>query len=101
MITVLTTNNERKEINPSQKLELSWLQSQVDGLIELIVSQKPLTTGLGKISKKREELIINEEGKLFELPYNELATKWYHENVGTHDFIVGDAVLLTPPHRLK
>ena len=47
------------------------------------------------------QIICNEEGKLFGLPYNEEATKlWYikhHEKYGTpiHDVLVGDVLVLT------
>jgi hypothetical protein len=37
-------------------------------------------------------LVINEEGKLFNLPHNEKATKLYKYN--TYDYIVGDALVI-------
>ena len=38
-------------------------------------------------------MIINEEGKLNKLPYNENATILYKLSLNTDDFIVGDALV--------
>lgn len=60
---------------------LEALQAKVGGYIEVV-----------KITK-RLRLIINEEGKLRELPLNRKATKLYQTAWGKIDVIVGNAVV--------
>ena len=63
------------------KDELSDLQKQVGGLIDVIC--------LGEGTTNKEiaiDLVINDEGKLISLPFN----RWLI-SVGLNDFIVGDA----------
>lgn len=60
---------------------LEELQAKVDGHIEVIV----LT--------ERWRLIINEEGKLRELPKNQKATRLFQSFCYTNDFVAGNAVV--------
>tara|TARA_R100000278_G_scaffold118812_3_gene99749 strand:+ start:1540 stop:1812 length:273 start_codon:yes stop_codon:yes gene_type:complete len=66
------------------KLTLEQLQKLVGGYIQIV----PLGND--------KQMIINEEGKLMDLPYNETATKLMKEVYeGTTDWIAGDAIILT------
>ena len=38
-------------------------------------------------------MVVNEEGKLDQLPYNAPATGLYWDNVGCNDYIVGDVLV--------
>ena len=38
-------------------------------------------------------MILNEEGKLLDLPYNEEADNIFHQHFTTLDYIVGDVLL--------
>ena len=62
---------------------LAELQEIVGGSIEILHLK-------GKCYKF---MIINEEGKLNKLPYNENATILYKLSLNTDDFIVGDALV--------
>lgn len=46
------------------------------------------------------DMVIDEEGKLKELPINDTATQLFHLSHHTHDWIVGNAVILTEENRL-
>lgn len=59
---------------------LKVLQDAVGGLIQPI--------GVGNV-----ELVINEEGKIFDLPYNEYGTRILRKAYSTDDYIVGDIVV--------
>lgn len=61
--------------------ELEELQEIVKGYIEIIDLDH------GKI------MVINDEGKLLELPVNKEATKMYRSFYNTYDFIVGDVLV--------
>lgn len=63
---------------------LQWMQLQVDGNIE-VVSRLNLTNA-------DAIMIINEEGKIENLPDNDLATAIYQS--GAEDRIVGDVLLV-------
>ena len=88
MITVYKTDGTKVE-HPKQELTREWMQAQVGGYIECAYG--PVGTCL----------VVNEEGKLNELPINKEATEWFHRNIGKHDIIVGDAILVTPPDEIK
>jgi len=70
---------------PLEDVSLPSLQAAVEGYIETV----PL--GDGRI------LIVNEEGKLYGLPHNNIATTFLTMS-GVHpgDYIVGNAVLCEP-----
>ena len=75
---------------------LAWLKAQVDGYIEIVRLNAP-QAGFGKGT----QMIVNEEGKLRELPVNILATVLYRQTAVNNgwdpnaDVICGDVVLLT------
>lgn len=61
--------------------QLGELQKIVGGYIEIV--------GL----LDNEIMVINEEGKLADLPINENATEIYNEFDGFYDYIVGDVLV--------
>ena len=78
------------------KLTLEQLQQMVGGYIQIL----DINTVKGKDVKA--QMILNEEGQMFNLPYNESATKIVAETYGPHSQdIVGDAVILYGRVRLK
>lgn len=71
-------------------MTLEQLQKLVGGYIQII-----------ELDAHRQ-MIINEEGKLMGLPYNQTATDMYRKAVGnTPDFIAGDAIILSGKARLN
>lgn len=76
---LIKANGESERIYPSNwsDFTLNELQLYVDGYIEIV----PIGEFL---------LIVNEEGKLKGLPYNEKATELIQ--LVSNDYIVGDAV---------
>ena len=83
MARLYKTNGEVIEVSPKNNRDftLEELQSFVEGDIEII----NLTPD--KI------LIVNEEGKINKLPFNELATELWKKYYGRTDYIVGNALL--------
>lgn len=77
------TNGEVIEVSPKNNRDftLEELQNFVEGDIEII----NLTT--------EKILIVNEEGKINKLPFNESATELWREYYGRTDYIVGNALL--------
>ena len=52
----------------------------------------------------KKQMVINEEGKLMNLPFNETATKLFHEeypHLTEFDVICGDAIILSGKARMK
>lgn len=83
MRKIIKSTGETIEVSPkSQKgFTLKELQELVQGSIEVI----PLGT--------KSLMVINEDGKILELPYNEKATQIYRTYYTTNDFIVGDVLI--------
>lgn len=83
MARLYKTNGEVIEVSPKNNRDftLEELQSFVEGNIEII----NLTT--------EKILIVNEEGKINKLPFNELATELWKKYYGRTDYIVGNALL--------
>lgn len=84
MAKLYKTNGEIIEMEPENGSDFSLeeLQGFVGGHIEVV-----------SISD-REYMVVNEEGKLMNLPYNENATRAYNKAVGVvADYIVGDALV--------
>ena len=81
MATLIRPNGEEITVFPENKrdFQLDELQCIVGGLIELV------NTIDGKI------MVINEEGKIKELPVNWKATELYQ--YGDYDLIAGDALI--------
>jgi hypothetical protein len=74
--------------NETDKMTLEQLQKLVGGYIQIVP--------LGE-----DQMVINEEGKLLGLPYNETATDIMKEKYeGTTDYIAGDAIILKGKARL-
>lgn len=67
---------------------LKWLQEQVDGLIEYV-------------GFKDGDMVINEEGKLLDLAFNQKATEMWVAEYGNTDAIVGDVVFMSGDHYLE
>ena len=61
--------------------QLGELQKIVGGYIEIVSLLD------------NEIMVINEEGKLIDLPINEKATELYNEVDGFYDYIVGDVLV--------
>lgn len=84
MATLFKTNGETILVVPEnqKKFTLKELQKYVGGYIELLtISDKSF-------------LVINEEGKLQNLPLNDRATQIYIKNYGFTDIIVGDVLVI-------
>ena len=79
-LILIRTSGQVEQITVSDELELEVLQNLVGGYIECV------PTIFGGV-----EMLINEEGKLHDLKYNEVATDI--SRVSEYDMIVGDVVL--------
>jgi hypothetical protein len=79
---LVSTNGDVKSVKPknNKTFSLKELQSYVDGYIQIL--------------KTRDEriMIINEEGKLNNLPYNEIASSLYI--YGVQDPVVGNVLVM-------
>ena len=78
---IINTYGDVKSVKPKNNntFTLKELQSFVDGYIQIV--------------KTRDDrlMIMNEEGKINRLPYNEIATSLYI--YGSHDVVVGDVLV--------
>lgn len=84
MAKIYKTNGEVLDIEPKNgtDFQLEELQAIVGGFIQII-----------EISDT-EIMVMNEEGKLENLPFNEKATAIYQKSIlGVEDFIVGDVLV--------
>ena len=83
MAKIYKMNGEVLDIEPKngQDFQLEELQTIVGGLIQIIEINDT------------EIMVINEEGKLENLPLNEQATAIYKKQVCEGDFIVGDVLI--------
>lgn len=83
MARLYKTNGEVIEVSPKNNRDftLEELQNFVEGDIEII----NLTT--------EKILIVNEEGKINKLSFNESATELWKKYYGRTDYIVGNALL--------
>ncbi len=81
MATLIKSNGEEKNVLPKNNKDftLEELQKYVGGLIEIVRT------------KDGKPMIINEEGKINDLPINYKATELYPYN--KYDFIVGDVLI--------
>ena len=84
-LTVLMIEPNKEPFTKVIKNELSELQGQVGGLIDVIA--------LSESRREKEtvsiDLVLNDEGKIMSLPFN----RWLL-SLGIGDFIVGDAFLV-------
>jgi hypothetical protein len=67
--------------NNGTDFSLEELQEIVGGYIEIVSLMDD------------EIMVINEEGKLIDLPFNETATQMYQEVDGFYDYIAGDVLV--------
>ena len=78
---LVSTNGDVKSVKPknNKTFSLKELQSYVEGYIQIV--------------KTRDDrlMIMNEEGRNNNLPYNEIATSLYI--YGSHDVVVGDVLV--------
>ena len=78
---LVSTNGDVKSVKPknNKTFSLKELQFYVDGYIQIV--------------KTRDDrlMIMNEEGRNNNLPYNEIATSLYI--YGSHDVVVGDVLV--------
>ena len=83
MARVLKVSGDVKRVEPANGTDFSLeeLKEFVDGYIEII--QLP----------NNEIMVINENGKVVDLPFNELATNIYQELIYKGDYIAGDALI--------
>lgn len=88
MATIIRVNGDRQVVTD---ISLDSLQEIVGGYIEVLRLRAPDGWGI----------IINEEGKLQDLPVNEVATEFASHLLLPNDCIVGDAVLLDPKEMEK
>jgi len=81
MATLIKSNGEEINVLPKNKTDftLEELQKYVGGLIEIVRT------------KDNKTMVINEEGKINNLPINQKATAIYPYN--GYDFIVGDVLI--------
>ena len=81
MATLIKTNGEETNVTPQNKTDfkLDELQNYVGGIIEIVRT------------KDNKMIVINEEGKINELPINEKATELYIYSES--DLIVGDVLI--------
>lgn len=85
MALIYRASGDVENVEPKNgtDFQLEELQAIVDGWIEI----KFLRDDEGRV------MVLNEEGKLRNLPYNERATTLYRVFVYEHDFIVGDVLI--------
>lgn len=86
---LIRANGEQEMVSPKngKDFKLEELQAFVGGYIEIV-----------SLTLKRD-MIINEEGKLKDLPVNIRATAIYHYNFpNTTDVIVGDVLVCDPKY---
>lgn len=83
MAKIYKANGEVLDIEPKNgtDFKLEELQAIVEGHIELVYLPN------------NQLMVVNEEGKLMGLPYNENATEIYQERAYKGDFLVGDVLI--------
>lgn len=83
MAKVITAAGDIREVQPKNGkfFELEELQKVVEGYIEII--------DLGN----DQLMVVNEEGKLEDLPYNFFATQMYQRSTSALDYIAGNALV--------
>lgn len=83
MAQIIKTTGEVIEVTPKNRIEftLEELQEIVGGYVEFVFLEN------------NQIMVVNEEGKLIDLEYNEKATEMYQEQVSPFDIIVGDVLV--------
>lgn len=82
MAMIIKTDGQVISVQPEngKDFSLKELKAIVGGYIEII-----------RMNDKY--MVVNEEGKLEQLPYNVTATGFYWANGGCNDYIVGDVLV--------
>lgn len=82
MAQLIKVNGETIDVTPTNNTNftLEELQKYVGGIIQIVGTKKGLL------------MVINEEGKLFNLQKNHIATGLYE--YGEEDIVVGDVVII-------
>lgn len=85
MNVIIKSNGEIKQITPKngKDFQLDELRTAVGGWIEIVYLQ----------DEDKHLMVVNEEGKLNNLPYNAKATHLYQNHTGCNDVIVGDVLV--------
>lgn len=84
MSEIIRINGQHQEVSPQDGacFSLDELQSIVGGMIELVALNDT------------ETMVVNEEGKLLNMPYNFEATRIFKNNYpDIEEFIVGDVLI--------
>lgn len=83
MAELIKADGQRQKVEPKngEKFNLEELQVYVDGYIEAIFLDDDTV------------MVVNEEGKLLGLPYNQLASIKFLQEKGYHEPIVGDVLV--------
>ena len=83
MAVLIKADGQQQKVEPknSKRFELEELQGYVNGYIEAIFLDDDTA------------MVVNEEGKLLGLPYNQLASIKFLQEKGYHEPIVGDVLV--------
>lgn len=83
MAVVIKTDGTKDALQPKNNkvFTLEELKSVVGGYIEIVPIEKCTF------------MVVNEEGKLLNLPINVEATRYYRKSRNTDDFIVGNVLI--------
>ena len=83
MAEIIKTDGTRTATTPAngEYFTLKEMQAAVGGMVEIIELDD------------NQSIILNEEGKLLDLPYNGEADEIFHQHFITLDYIVGDVLL--------
>lgn len=90
MAEIIKTDGTRQPYEPANGEYFTYeeMQQAVGGMVEIVELDD------------RQTMLVNEEGKLLGLPYNEEADNIFHHHFATLDYIVGD-VLLCENHQIR
>ncbi len=83
MAEIIKTDGTRMDAVPENGTDFSLeeMQKIVGGLVEIIDLDE------------NKCIVLNEEGKIDDLPFNEEATKIFHSYFKTDDYIIGDVLI--------
>ena len=83
MAEIIRTDGTRHAVAPAngEYFTLEEMQAAVGGLVQIVELDD------------KQSMILNEEGKLLDQPYNEEADEIFHQHFVTLDYIVGDVLL--------
>lgn len=99
MATLIRADGSVKEINPKdgKKWSLPELRSYLGGIEQIFTGKRETTDVLVELVRVQNNqfLIVDEEGLMKELPYNDAASKVAHRP------IVGNAILLKGEETLQ